>query len=336
MSDPMTRTDIEDVLSSIRRLVSEEARPESAMRSAPVSAPPVGAPDAGRLVLTPALRVAGREDAPEPAPEQAAAPAPLPPAEAEDWLPEESAPEATVPDEGLPEDLPAEERPLTVEPVTEAPLSADRIGAKIAGLEAAVAARSEQWDPEGTEEFDVDDNHSDAFEGPVRFFHRGVSVGVRSPEIEDAAPSEEPEPADDDALRGAADFHSKRIHRPAEPEATPEAEPEDAPGPAASAKTADVWPEEKATEAAPEVEDSNDTTDAEASREDEAAATATPESDLFEEADSAFLDEESLRDVVREIIRQELQGTLGERITRNVRKLVRAEINRALASRDFE
>lgn len=49
-----------------------------------------------------------------------------------------------------------------------------------------------------------------------------------------------------------------------------------------------------------------------------------------------FLDEEALRDLVRDIIREELQGTLGERITRNVRKLVRAEINRALATRDFD
>ena len=42
-----------------------------------------------------------------------------------------------------------------------------------------------------------------------------------------------------------------------------------------------------------------------------------------------------LRDMVREIVREELQGALGERITRNVRKLVRAEINRVMASREF-
>jgi hypothetical protein len=39
---------------------------------------------------------------------------------------------------------------------------------------------------------------------------------------------------------------------------------------------------------------------------------------------------------VAEIVRKELQGDLGERITRNVRKLVRREIHRALASRDFD
>jgi hypothetical protein len=36
------------------------------------------------------------------------------------------------------------------------------------------------------------------------------------------------------------------------------------------------------------------------------------------------------------MIREELQGALGERITRNVRKLVRAEINRALIARDLD
>jgi hypothetical protein len=49
-----------------------------------------------------------------------------------------------------------------------------------------------------------------------------------------------------------------------------------------------------------------------------------------------ILDEETLRNLVIEIVRQELQGTLGERITRNVRKLVRREIYRILASQDFD
>jgi hypothetical protein len=48
------------------------------------------------------------------------------------------------------------------------------------------------------------------------------------------------------------------------------------------------------------------------------------------------VDEETLRDLIRDILREELQGPLGERITRNVRKLVRAEIARALATRDFD
>ena len=47
-------------------------------------------------------------------------------------------------------------------------------------------------------------------------------------------------------------------------------------------------------------------------------------------------DEQVLRDLVRDLIREELQGALGERITRNVRKLVRSELNRVLAVTDFE
>lgn len=56
---------------------------------------------------------------------------------------------------------------------------------------------------------------------------------------------------------------------------------------------------------------------------------------VYDRDDDALLDEETLRDLVAEFVRQELQGALGERITRNVRKLVRAEIQRALAARDF-
>lgn len=56
--------------------------------------------------------------------------------------------------------------------------------------------------------------------------------------------------------------------------------------------------------------------------------------DLGEE--SRGLDEETLRDLVAEIVREELQGALGERITRNVRKLVRREIMRTLSVRDFD
>jgi hypothetical protein len=44
------------------------------------------------------------------------------------------------------------------------------------------------------------------------------------------------------------------------------------------------------------------------------------------------LDEAALQQIIRQLIRDELKGVLGERITQNVRKLVRAEINRALAA----
>lgn len=78
-----------------------------------------------------------------------------------------------------------------------------------------------------------------------------------------------------------------------------------------------------------------------AKREDEDGAGRDTPRDLPDApADTALentvVDEEFLRDIVSEIVRQELQGELGERITRNVRKLVRREIHRAMASRDFD
>ena len=48
------------------------------------------------------------------------------------------------------------------------------------------------------------------------------------------------------------------------------------------------------------------------------------------------LDEAGCKRSSARLIREELQGALGERITRNVRKLVRAEINRALMARDLD
>jgi len=56
----------------------------------------------------------------------------------------------------------------------------------------------------------------------------------------------------------------------------------------------------------------------------------------FLAGDETLLDEDTLREMVADIVRQELQGALGERITRNVRKLVRREIHRALMAQEFE
>ena len=62
-------------------------------------------------------------------------------------------------------------------------------------------------------------------------------------------------------------------------------------------------------------------------------ATAAPErGPLTIGAREVVLDEAMLRDLVGEIVREELRGALGERITRTVRKLVRAEIRRLLAT----
>ncbi|CUH44220.1 hypothetical protein [Ruegeria atlantica] len=55
-----------------------------------------------------------------------------------------------------------------------------------------------------------------------------------------------------------------------------------------------------------------------------------------EEARIAGISEDALRKMIAEVVREELQGVLGERITRNVRKMVRREIYKALAEQDLE
>ncbi|RMH43209.1 MAG: hypothetical protein D6688_09335, partial [Alphaproteobacteria bacterium] len=51
--------------------------------------------------------------------------------------------------------------------------------------------------------------------------------------------------------------------------------------------------------------------------------------------DEMVIDEEALREIIAEIVREELQGALGERITRNIRKLARREIHRAMTMREL-
>ncbi|MEM8822237.1 MAG: hypothetical protein AAGF30_01375 [Pseudomonadota bacterium] len=73
-------------------------------------------------------------------------------------------------------------------------------------------------------------------------------------------------------------------------------------------------------------------------------ATTTAEEDEIDLSDMgpdidevpSPLDDEALRDLIAEIVRQELAGDLGERITRNVRKLVRREIRQMMSSEEFD
>jgi len=54
------------------------------------------------------------------------------------------------------------------------------------------------------------------------------------------------------------------------------------------------------------------------------------------DAGGVAIDEEALRELVASVVREELSGPMGERITRNVRKLVRREIYRILSSHEFD
>lgn len=67
----------------------------------------------------------------------------------------------------------------------------------------------------------------------------------------------------------------------------------------------------------------------------ETSSSETPESKATAALD-ALPDEEAMRLLVGRLIREELRGELGERITRNVRKLVRREIMQLLETRSLD
>lgn len=263
MSDPVTNVEIEDVLSSIRRLVSESGGTPAEPKK-PAAAPVVSRaepePEAGpatldpdtldKLVLTPSLRVADAPEAAEADQESAAQAEPEakePIAETNDAPGDEAAagpaPEAT--EETSPEPEPE------AEAQAEAQADSDSLKDRIQQLETAVSAQEGEWEEEDVSEALVWEDHS----------------------TEEATPA---------GPLGAEEYSEAQM-----------AEAQSAP------------------------------------QEDDAAFD-------FMNADEALLDEDTLREMVSEIVRQELQGALGERITRNVRKLVRREIHRALMAQEFE
>ena len=411
MSDPVSNAEIEDVLSSIRRLVSVEKSaasrdtgPNRAGAGAPKVDPapsddvtPEAATPAGdaRLVLTPSFRVepgAPNDDAarfehdadhddeplPEEEPEhltleQWQIPSDAPAEEVEtgqaedsaalheddgaepfemsgespdadphtddahlkEWLTAEDDPGAeTDPDEGAdaahhgPSDAKgeedddfeaasfAEDEDVAFEYATSAEDgegSADdtperevvtsELEARIAEVEAAVAARDDQWEPDGASE--------DAYAGGQT----------------------EPLPWEDH-LEPAEPVFASRTARDetshdAEPDARQDSEDAAALDPDQASQHAEATRQS--------VEREDPATHAQANGPSAARAGAESEdTSWYREDADAVLDEDALRDLVSEIVRQELQGTLGERITRNVRKLVRREIHRAMMGQDLE
>ncbi|NTT84950.1 hypothetical protein [Tabrizicola fusiformis] len=248
MSEPLSAVEIEDVLSSIRRLVSDDLRP---------AARPMADPDAGKLILTPALRVV--QETPPRAPDAA-------------------------------------------------------IESVVAGLGAAVDARAEDWESETGD--------------PAP-----AAAAVSADSDWDIPPG--PETADEAEVL-AVQFHARprSTLQPAEVIPAPVAEPvpgwaqegeDEAPEPArwaaATIEPDAAWADEAEAQVLEELSDE--------------IAAAAPLDRMAEAAEAAGYDayeDEALRELVRDLIVEELQGPLGARITRNIRKLVRAEIARALAA----
>ena len=181
---------------------------------------------------------------------------------------------------------------------------------RVAVMEEAVASRDEQWEPDGT----TDDAYSG---GPV-----------------DPLPWEDFQP---DATGTVLETEAASDD-PAPEEPVPDFGPAD---------TGEVWDVEEAPQAAAYVDmddmdeggDRDYIEDAQEDEDDMPRAGVSDTGGVAQDAASLpedILDEEALRDLVSEIVREELQGALGERITRNVRKLVRREIHRALTAQELD
>ena len=329
MSEPVKNAEVEDVLSSIRRLVSEDKRPLQTPKSSPAPTPSID-----RLVLTPALRVEEVVEEKADSDAEISAKADVQEAEAlDDQSAAESVEKGDVDsaDVGDPThdhsddyaddpyrfddtgnlDGEGDEDEISTANADEAvdikqSLSTDKsvaLSAKIAALETAIGDISDEWEPDGTS----DDANS------------GSEPPAMTWEDEDA--DVEPE-MDEDEISDVRFSHRTEAIREAMTE-----EAADQPDESEAAQEQDDNPIE------PAIAEAGETSEAGAAEE----ADTKELTDAFEfAADDQLLDEETLRDLVSDIVQSELQGALGEKITRNVRRLVRREIHRALTARDLE
>ena len=281
MSDPVTNLAIEDVLSSIRRLVTEG----DTSRRSEVFAQPAAAADAatrqyarqnadqptdnaGKLVLTPAFRITEQ-------------------------------PRPVLYPEVAPYVADATENPtisfLRSSPQT--PESRSALEQRIADLEAAVTDQADDWEPDGSEDVPVVDWSSPQVGESLIFASRAMPQSDRSGVL--------------DLGQIGTRIHPVILDDVAKPEALRPAAPYDL------SEDLDL-----------------SATQAQYQEHEFGPADAADLSDDPDQTDTA--DQDALRKLVVDIVRQELQGPMGERITRNVRKMVRREIYRILSSQEFE
>lgn len=331
MSDPVTNVEIEDVLSSIRRLVSEDARPKLRDEPAKAAKEPGNRRDKPeRLVLTPALRVPDAELSGEtPPPARDGGPILL-----------------THPTLVLSEPVVAGARQVPVPPVEPDYVEDgdDTEGLFDSFVEEEVARTL-------AAEFDAAGFGIDEFE-----MHSGRSFPPAEPEGATDAEPEGEDSATGSAEAGVAEAPAQAADTPDTAElglagkiaALEELIARNRPAPAEPGEGEAAFVH-RAQE--PLEWEDHDRTPAEPQREAEATVLRGPEwrgtprpgnddtalpQTRPEGGAVALVDEEMVRGMVSDMIRQELQGALGERITRNVRKLVRREIHRMAMSKDYE
>ncbi len=326
MQEPVNTAEIEDVLSSIRRLVSQDIRP-----AGPDPAPRADAQDT--LVLTPDLRVLDRDmmgqrttvarlvprhgalegsasenkdpsdKMHDPATRQESLPVyRLMPTEQDEIIINRNTPSkgsiaSTTDQTNLEEEEDGLGDTIGTETHQQA-LSLGQLEQTILELEAIIGEQDTEWEPDGSE----DPAQEAATKVPLPGHHFNPAEAKPEPaqNRQDAGAESATDP-----LETGAQVTSPQQNLGA-PEADKKAAPDDTP------------------------EFSHSASEASRSSEKEVLILGTRSRSAPE------IDDETLRDIIRKVVHEELQGTLGLRITRNVRKLVRREIHRALDSQTFD
>ena len=361
MSDPVTNMEIEDVLSSIRRLVAEgdKAKQEKKKEYGSID------PEPEKFVLTPALRIADTESA-----ESAASLVLEDPVEVEagsgtDELAfaEQSASlkdvfsggtDAAPTVEPVDEVSDAMDQVADPEPIAEAETSMTSLEETIAALEAAVTGSDDEFEPDGSEMAPVsswedeeqvvfdsrrnDDEEAARIEPLELTPEQAVSpfpiaaedapeaaaTEAEADETSKAATAEDDAPLPDTVAPAKTGRIFRVVPDRAEEDTSEVQEPLE---PAVPQGTAAMY---HGSEAVVEEDHGDDLLD-------EGDALAAPDDDIEGLlANGATLDEALIRQVVAEVVKGELEGKLGETITRNVRRLVRREINRVLTHQELE
>lgn len=341
MKDRRNNMEIMDVLSSIRRLVSEDRKaaaapvaPAEAAEAAPREEPPLRRPPEHRFVLTEALRVS--EDV-----------------EIEESLPEDPAVVGAGDDVASLEDTIAE------------------LEAAVAGLSAGfepdagelhenmAAEPASDWvaediirrRPEMAQVLDRDDLRADDehIVGPAAGasvaagLEAAMSAQPRTARLTPTAPTIPAGEADLDDVPAIGESGGGRLHFSSSAARRPlslRADPSDADEAPVTTEAA-AFPNDRPTEA-PEAVFEAHSTDADegvavaADMVDEGGPSGQDASDLFNPLADTDLDMDVLRDLVSEIVRDELRGALGDKITRNLRTMIRREIERALEAQGLK
>jgi len=301
MSDSVAKEGIEDVLSSVKRLVSEEGRNLSERVARPSDRKP------GRLILTDALRV--NSPLPDIYPKQGSASEQAKPMllRSCDIVKHPENPQTVkLKQEGDVAEASffgqpgvADSKPDLSEADKNPP--EDSLSAKIEALEAAIARTEDQWEPDGESD--------DAYSGtPTERMEWRGGVFTRI---------------------GAKDLVADAANDPGSvtPATKSDENTETESGVAVTAELAERLEDRAIGETAKFIHEA-------AAHSDAFDLVSTPIEAETEDARS--FNEPELRQMITEIVREELRGALGERITRNVRKMVRREIHQALAAKNLQ